>query len=230
MKPLLTKGIVLNRTDYGEADRIITVLTPDKGKLRLMVRGVRKVKSKMAGGIELFSVSELSYLKGKGEIDTLISARLDKHYGNIVRDMERVQLGYELIKIINKATEDQPETEYFDLLQTGFEALDNDSIDINLIRTWYQAQLLRLSGHTPNLTTDTARNKLEPDQKYSFDIDDMTFTLNEKGKFASDHIKFLRLVFSGNPPKLLAQVKDFQKLLPQIAPLTQTMLQTHIRI
>jgi len=39
----------LSRTDYGEADRILTVLTPDYGKLRLLAKGVRKVKSKLGG-------------------------------------------------------------------------------------------------------------------------------------------------------------------------------------
>ena len=83
MKQLQTEGIVLSRTDYGEADRIINILTPEQGKIALMARGVRKPKSKLAGGIELFSISDISYIKGKGEIGTLISVRLKKHYANI---------------------------------------------------------------------------------------------------------------------------------------------------
>src|ERR1700757_3472845 len=100
MKQLLTTGIILSRTDFGEADRIITVLTPDHGKLRLMARGARKPKSKMAGGIELFSVSDLTFIEGKGEIGALISSRLHSHYGHIVENIERVQLGSELIKML----------------------------------------------------------------------------------------------------------------------------------
>jgi DNA repair protein RecO (recombination protein O) len=80
VKSLQTKAIVLSRTDYGEADRILTFLTPHEGKLRLMARGVRKAKSKVAGGIELFSTSDISFLRGRGEIGTLISARLRKYY------------------------------------------------------------------------------------------------------------------------------------------------------
>ena len=124
MNQIQTTGIILSRTDYGEADRIITVLTPNQGKLRLMAKGVRKSNSKLAGGIELFSVSQLSYIKGRGEISTLVSTRLVKHYGNIVKNIDRVQLGYSIIKMLNKTTEDQPEEAYFELLQKGFEALD----------------------------------------------------------------------------------------------------------
>src|ERR1700761_4426140 len=115
MKQILTTGIILSRPDYGEADRIITVLTPDRGKLRLMARGVRKVKSKLAGGIELFSTSHITYIEGRGEIGTLVSTRLIKHYGNVINDIDRVQLGYELIKQTNRATEDEPEAAYYEL-------------------------------------------------------------------------------------------------------------------
>src|SRR5205085_581911 len=120
----LSSGIVLSRTNYGEADRILTLLTPDHGKLRLMARGVRKVKSKLAGGIELFSVSDITFIRGRGEMGTLISTRLVKHYGKIVQHIDRVQLGYELIKLLNTATEDRPEADYFELLQQAFAALD----------------------------------------------------------------------------------------------------------
>src|SRR3954464_12617433 len=128
MKQFLTKGIVLSRTDYGEADRILTLLTPEQGKLRLMARGVRRAKSKLAGGIELFSVSDITFIRGRGDIGTLISARLNKHYANIVKDIDRVQLGYELIKQLNKATEDEPEEGYFHLLNQALETLDNKEI------------------------------------------------------------------------------------------------------
>ena len=67
---------MLQRTEYGEADRILTVLTPAAGKLHLMAKGARRVRSKLAGGIELFSVSELSYAQGKGSLGALVSARL----------------------------------------------------------------------------------------------------------------------------------------------------------
>ena len=41
MKQLVSQAVVLSRTDYGEADRILTLLTPDQGKLRLLAKGVR---------------------------------------------------------------------------------------------------------------------------------------------------------------------------------------------
>ena len=230
MKQLLTKGIVLARTDFGEADKIVTLLTPDHGKLRLMARGVRKVKSKLAGGIELFSISDITYINGKGEIGTLISARLAKHYGQIVKDIERVQLGYELTKVLNKATEDQPESAYFEIMEQALAALDDNEISQDLIRFWFSSQLLRQAGHRPNLQTTADGDKLEAGQTYNFDFEEVSFTPHPEGHFKADDIKFLRLSFSGNHPKILANVTGSQKLVANSQPLVQTMLQTYIRL
>jgi DNA repair protein RecO (recombination protein O) len=51
MRQFRTQAIILNRTDYGEADRIISFLTPDHGKVKAIAKAVRKSKSKLAGGI-----------------------------------------------------------------------------------------------------------------------------------------------------------------------------------
>ncbi|MCA9348456.1 DNA repair protein RecO, partial [Candidatus Saccharibacteria bacterium] len=63
---LTTRAIILRRINYGEADRILTMLTSDFGKIRLIAKGVRKQKSRMAGGLELFGVSEINFIKGRG--------------------------------------------------------------------------------------------------------------------------------------------------------------------
>ena len=98
VKPFVTQGIILARVNYQEADRIITVLSRDDGKLRLMVKGARKSKSKLAGGVELLSISELGVIKGKGDISTLVSSRLIKHFGHIVADIDRTLYAYEILE------------------------------------------------------------------------------------------------------------------------------------
>lgn len=224
MKQLLTKGIILSRTDYGEADRILALLTPDHGKLRLMARGVRKAKSKLAGSIELFSTSDITFIRGRGEIGTLISARLIKHYGRITQDIGRVQLGYELIKTLHRATEDNPESAYFDLLEQSFAALDDPAIPTDLIDVWFRAQLLRQAGHSPNLHADTAGQELAADHTYNFDFDAMTFTPHAGGNFKAGHIKTLRLLFGHHQPATLNKIDGLMETLPSLLPLVRAML------
>lgn len=226
---IVTKGIVLSRTDFGEADRILTLLTPDHGKLRMMARGVRKSKSKLAGGIELFSTTNITYMTGKGELGTLVSSRLITYYDIIITDIERVQLGYELIKLINKTTEDQPDSGYFQLLEQSFIALNDKIISVDLIRTWFHAHLIRMAGHSPNLRIDSSGQPLDQDTSYNFDPEDMVFTPHKQGHFTSNHIKTLRLLFDGYTASSLNRVTGLNDNLKDISPLVKTMITTHIR-
>lgn len=232
MNSTSTQGIVLSRTEFGEADRIITFLTSNHGKVRVLAKGVRKQKSKLAGGIELFSVSDISYLAGRGEIHTLVSTRMLKHYGNIVKDLNRTNTGYELIKTLSKATEDSPEPAYFNLLKDAFISLDDAQIDLNLIKVWFYAQLLKLAGHSPNLRTDQDGRKLQAAKKYDFNFDTMGFQESQAGhhSFGADQIKFLRLIFSDNPLAILQKIEKAQNLASRCQPLMQSMLQAHVRI
>ncbi len=230
MNQIVTEAIILSRIEYGEADRILTLLTPDHGKLSLMAKGVRRVKSKLAGGIELFSISTITFVKGRGEVGTLVSTRLIKHYNHIVEDLERTMLGYELIKDLHKNTEDHPEAAYFDLLKKAFEALDDSAIALEMIRFWFTTELLRLAGHTPNLKTDGKGAMLNAETVYEFSADHMCFIPSEQGKLAADHIKFLRLAFAAPSPKMLVQVQGYTALHKAIAPLIQTMRATFLRV
>lgn len=224
MKQLTAQAIVLSRTDFGEADRILTLLTPEYGKLRVMAKGVRRVKSKLAGGIELFSVSDIAFIKGRSEIGTLMSSRLHKHYGNIVKDIERTMLGYDLIKQLSKAIEDEAEPEYFELLTQTFDALDDFSISLDLIRFWFEAQLLRLNGRSPNLQTDIHGKRLEPNLQYNFNFEHMAFEeVTNSGRYSADHIKVLRLAFSGNTASVLQRVGNILSLTQDVVPIVTQM-------
>jgi DNA repair protein RecO (recombination protein O) len=225
-----TKGIILSRTNFGEADKIVSILTPDQGKISLIAKGVKKSRSKLAGGVELFSISELSYINGKSDLGTLISARLITHYGDIVSDIDRVQQGYDVIKIMNRATEDRVEVEYFDLLQNAFIALNEKQNSLSLIRIWFLCHLLKLGGHSPNLMSDADGENLNDKKKYNFDFETMSFIKSNHGRFKPSNLKLLRLLFSELPPKKLMQVVNVDAIIDDVSPLVQTIVSSYIRV
>ena len=230
MRQIKTKAIVLTRTSYQEADRILTLLTPDQGKIRGLARGVRKERSKLAAGIELFSESEISYIVGRGELMTLTSTRLIKHYDHIVSDMDRTMLGYEFLKRINRITEEGAEAEYFELLLSSLKALDQLDFEIGLLELWFNAQLLKLGGHQPNLTTDSTGNKLSDKSAYMLDVEDMVFSLQPEGFYNANHIKLLRLVFTTKEPSPLTKLQNIDPVLSASQNLVSSMLRQHVRI
>lgn len=230
LRQFATTGIVLSRTDYGEADRILTFITPDHGKVRGIAKGVRKSKAKLAGALELFSISDITIVKSRGEIDTLISARLIKHYANIVKDIDRTTAAYEFLRIINKNTEDKADESYFNLIAKSLEALDDKGIPFGLIDLWFKMQLLKISGHAPNLYTGENNQKLPRSKSYVFDYDKMKFASSSKGDFDSNSVKFLRVGLAAETPRVLARVEDAEELLLPARHLIQPLLQLHLRI
>lgn len=229
MNQFRTRAIILTRTNFGEADRIITVLTPDYGKVRVMAKGVRKIKSRLAGGIELFSVSDITFLRGRGEIGTLLSARLDVYYEAIAEDIDRVQLGYECVRLLHRATEDEPEPAYYELLENSFKALNNSAIPPSITKIWFIAQLLKLAGHTPNLTRSADGASLEPGDHYIFDYDHMAFALHATGPYTSDHIKVMRILFGDHQPIVIKNIGGVENLALSLFPLLSPMTQLYLR-
>lgn len=206
MRTVRTKAIVLRRTNYGEADRILQLLTPDAGVLSVMARGVRREKSKLAGGIELFARCDVTVGTGKGELGVLTAARMDKFYRNIMTDYDRLQFGYEAIKQISKAASNIDESAFFDLLEQAMISLDDMDVDVRLTKAWFWLQLAILLGVGMNLSTDVNGEKLIQDATYGYAEADHGFLQSERGIFNSDHIKLLRIL-SAQPPKVAAQVK-----------------------
>jgi DNA repair protein RecO (recombination protein O) len=227
MKQLVTKAIVLSRTNFGEADRIISLLTPEQGKIRLLAKGVRKIKSKMAGGIELFSINDITFIQGRNEIGTLISSRLITNFGNIIKDIDRTMFAYEVLKTINKITEDSYESDYYDLLVSVLSGLD-EGVEIGLVRCWFNIKLLYLSGHMPNLQTDTQGHKLKSDDRYIFNFDHMNFEPHSGGIFKPDHIKLLRLCENLKSHKI-SQVKVSQEIINGCIKLTDSLVRQQLK-
>ena len=227
MKQLATTAIVLSRIDYGEADRIITFLTPDNGKLRAIAKGVRRQKSKLAGGIELFSISDITYIKGKSELHTVISTRLEQHFGNIVSDINRTMLGYDMLKILSRALEDEGGPEFFELLVSSLDILNNLNVSKDLAESSFLLQLMRILGHVPNLTHDARGGDLPLQGNFQFSFDDVAFFSSENGPYTLNHLKLLRLL-AYNPPQSLVKVKDLEVYLQDLVVLVRNMSRQYV--
>lgn len=204
MKTERTRAVVLRRTNYGEADRIVQLLTP-LGRRSVMARGVRKEKSKLAGGIELFAVSDVVLGQGKGDLGILTSARLVQFYRHILEDYDRMQFGYEVLKFVARASELVDEPEWYEVATQVLMALDAASVDLRLTQTWFYMHYADLLGHALGLQYDVNGEKLQPDVSYRYDVSEKGLREVRDGDLASEHIKLLRLTAS-KPLETLAVV------------------------
>ena len=206
-----TRAIVLRRTNYGEADRILNLLTPN-GQVAVIARGVRREKSKLAGGIELFAISDVVVSKGKGELGILTSARLVQFYRHILEDYDRLQFGYETINLVTRASDMIDEPVWFDVMSEVLMGLDAPRVPLQLTQTWFYLHYASLMGDELNLRADVAGQALTSDRNYMYDIHEKALRPSDQGDITSDHIKFLRLL-AAKPIAAVAQIGGVESIL-----------------
>ena len=211
---LRMKAIILHRTKYGETDRILNLLTPE-GRKSCVAKGVRKEKSKLAGGIEMFTVADIVIHESeKSDMGILTSAKMTKSYMNIISDLDRFELGSKIIKHANKISENVDSPELFSLVNQCFWALDKD-LNRELIEGYFLLNLMRISGEDVNLHRDTNGEKLDADKKYVWDTYENSLKPENNGNIEVNHIKVMRLMLT-SPLKTVIQVKEIKSLLPEV--------------
>ncbi len=226
MRQITTPAIVLRRTNYGEADRIVSFLTPT-GKLKALVKGVRRSKSKLAGGIELFSISSVTFMETRGDLARIISTRLEMHFDAIVGDLPRMMFGYEAMKLMDKLIDNEAGPSYYELLKLTLQAAADLDLPLASLEQWFYLRLLKLQGHEPNLKTDLEGKKLNESNLYEFSPDDMCFRQSSSGSFRADHIKVMRLSLT-HQPMVLKQIKNSANLTEPLRDLTREMVNFYI--
>ncbi|MCL1877178.1 DNA repair protein RecO [Candidatus Saccharibacteria bacterium] len=212
---LRTKCVILRRTNYGEADRILTILTSDSGQLSVMARGVRKEKSRLAGGIELFAICDVSLVRSTnntGDMWTLTGAKLNKFFAQIMQNYDKLQFGYEAIKQITKASQTLNEPEFYELLVDVLTALDDQKIALKVIETWFYLQLAKLLGNELNVLTDNNGMKLVEDARYNFDTTEQVFMFDANGRFDARAIKLLRVMLT-NPLGVVGKIANTDDII-----------------
>jgi DNA repair protein RecO (recombination protein O) len=206
-----TLAIVLRRTNYSEADRILQLITPN-GKCSVMAKGVRREKSRLAGGIELFAICEVSIADGKGELGILTSARLVVFFNHIMEDYNRMQFAYSAIKLVSGASEMVDGPDWYDLLAGTLAGLDSRSTQFDIIQTWFYLRYSALLGYELSLLYDVAGNKLSSEKKYHYDASERGLRESSDGEVTVEHIKLLRLIATKSL-KIIAQISGVEEVM-----------------
>lgn len=202
-----TSAIILRRHNLGEADRIISFVTPERGVVRAVVKGARRIKSKLGGHVELFCETELHLAEGRN-LDVVTSARLRHDAGPITSDWDRLQHAYVLAEMIDKLSgEGEPHPGLFELAQQVYIELSAKEIPVfELLELWYKLRLLDVLGYRPELGTE------EPDARYKFYPDSGSLVPAAGAPSGSlsittDQIKLWRLVLS-QPFTVIKRITD----------------------
>lgn len=199
-----TQGFILKKTDRGESDRIFTIYTRDFGKLEILAKAIRKIKSKLRRGTEIFYLSEIEFIQGK-IYKTLTDAVIIENFRKIGKDLGKIALSFQISGILdNLIRKDEKDEKTWNLLIGTFKELNRQpSIAKNqqLLFYYFIWNFLSVLGYKPELYICSLCNrKLAPRNLYfNFREGGVTcegcFMKSEEGeKISPETIKVLRFI------------------------------------
>jgi DNA repair protein RecO (recombination protein O) len=147
------EGIVLRRVDYAEADRILTVLTREHGKIGVIARGVRKAPGRMAPHTDLFARSAMQIARGRGELDVLAQAQ---RVGPALpsSDARRIACASLCAELADRVLEGNHPLEagIYELVADALSACADPARDPRAAVAWFARRMIDRLGYAPELT------------------------------------------------------------------------------
>ena len=145
----VTRGIVLRETETKEADKILTVLSPDQGKISVIARGARRKSCRFAACAQLLAWSELT-LYHRGNWYYLNEGTTLCLFDGLRRDLEKLALGAYFAELTEAVTQEEVAApEIVSLLLNGLYALENLPRPPALIKAAFELRLMCLAGYEP---------------------------------------------------------------------------------
>ena len=161
------QGIVLRSYPFGEADRVVVLLSPHRGKMRTVAKGVRKTKSRFGGRLEPFSHVNLVLYEGRN-LDTITGASTIAAFPKLRTDLDKVVAAGTMVEVADAvAQEEESANRLFLLLRRGLEALEVGPLHSDLVPS-FLLKAAEVVGVAPALTTCASCGRSEDLNRFSF--------------------------------------------------------------
>ncbi|GAB4398939.1 MAG: DNA repair protein RecO [Anaerolineales bacterium] len=159
--------IVLREYDWGEADRILTVFSREQGKLRLLAKGVRKIRSRKAGHLLPFTQSQLQVAAGR-EMPIITQAETIQAFASLRENLTLIGYTSYVIELLDRFTYEEGEhLSLYRLLLNTLQRLSHPDLDPLITLRYYEIRLLDAVGFRPQLTECAACNRpIQPEDQY----------------------------------------------------------------
>lgn len=214
----------MRRTNLGEADRILTILTEKFGKIRAVAKGVRKTLSHLAGHLEPFCIADFLIAEGRN-LDIITGAEVEKCHLSLRSRLETTQTAYYLAEIIDRMMgEREKHPEIYELLDETLEHLN--AAPGKLLIAYFELNFLASTGFYPELEKCVRCGHKLSDDKNHFDFEAggvVCEKCNHGRDISNDAIKALRL-FLKHRLSTIQKIKTNKKLVQEISAITSDYL------
>ncbi len=145
-----TDAIVLSRFDLGEADRVLTLITPGGGKLKAIAKGVRRPTSRLGGSLEPFAELTIALARGR-TFDVVTQVSVGHAWLNLRNSLESAATAWYIAELADRSLEERHAAEpLYSLLRRAYELLDTGMAPGRVAR-WYEMHLLDELGVRPEV-------------------------------------------------------------------------------
>lgn len=166
-----TEAIILRRSDFSEADRLLTLFSRQYGKIRAIAKGARRPQSRKTGHVELFMRTRFLMARGRN-LDIVTQAETVEAYAQLRDDLVRTTYASYAVELLDRFTVDEDRNlELYDLLSQALRWLATTE-NLLLAARYYELQLLTLVGYRPQLFHCVGCNEAieEQDQFFSAEL------------------------------------------------------------
>jgi len=145
-----TEAIVLRTRNLGEADRIVTLYTRDRGKVEGVARGSRRAKSRLTGATQLFTYGRYLMFSGRS-LDTVSQAEIVESFAGLREDLTKMAYASYIAELLDVTVElGEPSEDLFELVHGALAAVDR-GLPPDLVARWFELRLMDLLGYRPQL-------------------------------------------------------------------------------
>lgn len=165
------EGIVLRRSDFGEADRLLTLYSREHGKVRAIAKGARKPQSRKTGHVELFMRTRFLIAEGRN-LDIVTQAEMVEGYHALRDDLVRTTYASYAVELLDRFTADEDRNiPLYDLLADMLRWLSSTR-NLLMAARFYELHLLSLLGYRPQLfrCVGCGDDVVEQDQYFSAEL------------------------------------------------------------
>ncbi len=159
------KGIIIGKREKGEADEILEIITDNFGRIFALGKGVRKIKSKLRSGTNLFYLSNVEFIQGK-IFKTLTGVEKIKKFSGIIKSPQRMYYALFVSRLLGDFLKyEEKDESVWDLTLQTFSALGK-SEKPGVVYFYFLWNFLSVSGYSPNLSAQTMNFEVKKTIKF----------------------------------------------------------------
>ncbi|MBQ28877.1 MAG: DNA repair protein RecO [Acidimicrobiaceae bacterium] len=219
-------GVIVRTHKLGEADRILSIITENNGKVRAVAKGVRKTRSRFGGRLELLRHLDLQFYKGRGDLDIVTQAETRDHWPDIRNDLERLGKALTIAEAVDQIGQDwQPDQGLYHMLCGGLETLH--VADPVLIVPAFMLKLLAHEGVAPALNECVIGGETSGLEFFDPGTGGVTCATHQRGRpISSSALELMRATLGG----ALATVLEVQQAphTDEVSALVHRLWEFHI--